>query len=128
VKKKILCVLVAMLAVALLTIPVMGAPATKIEGVTLTATTTPIPNDMRLVSHDTIRHVRGTSSGPCTLTIPGHPLPEGTWYSEWVTRAKISQNPVENEALIASRVVLTFTGVGTTGTFKGVVQRKIIGG
>ena len=117
------------LALAMLVTPIMAAPATKIPGVTLAASTTTVPNPgyPRLSSHDTISHGRGTSTGTCTLTIPGHPLPEGTWYSEWVSRAKISQDPAETEVLIASMVVLTFTGVGTTGTFQGIVQRKIIG-
>ena len=127
--KKILGLAVALMALAMLAAPVMAKPATKIEKVTLTAATTTVPNPgyPRMSSHDTISHGRGTSSGPCNLAIPGHPLPEGTWYSEWVSRAKISQDPAETEVLIASKVVLTFTGEGTTGTFEGVIQRKIIG-
>ena len=126
--RKVLVVIVALIAVALLATPVFAAPATKIEEVTLTAATTTASNPgyPRMSSHDTISHGRGTSVGTCTLTINGVPL-GGGWYSEWVSRAKLSQDPAESEVLIASIVVLTFTGEGTTGTFRGIVQRLIIG-
>jgi hypothetical protein len=120
--KKILVIPVLLLAFALISIPVMGAPATKIEGVTLTAAATPIPDDTRWVSHDTIRHARGTSTGTVTLNIPGQdPLP-GDWYSEWANVGKFKQDPAE--LVIRGKVVLTFPG---KGTFKGVIQRTIIG-
>lgn len=126
-KKKILGVLVALLAVALLTVPVMSAPATKIEGVTLTAVVTNTPGSL-LISDHTILHTRGTSIGTVTLTISGQDLP-GTWYSEWISRNKWSNYPdpdpdPEAEVLIQSKVVLTFLG---KGTFEGTTYRKIIG-
>ena len=125
-KKKIRVIAVALLFAAMLAAPVLAAPATKIEGVTATADGTPIPSSMRTVSHGSIRHIKGTTTGTVYLTIPGLGTLEGTWNSEWVTRSKISQDPTE--ALIASKLVWTFTGEGTTGTFEGVDQRKIIGG
>jgi hypothetical protein len=126
VEKKIFVITIILLAIAMLVTPVLAAPATKIEGVTATADGTPIPSSIRTVSHDSIRHIKGTTTGTVYLTIPGLGTLEGTWNSEWVTRSKISQDPTE--ALIASRVVWAFTGEGTTGTFEGLVQRKITGG
>ena len=125
--KKILVIPVLLLTFALFSIPVMAAPATKIEGVTLTAVAPPAPDFgfPRFVAHDTIVHSRGTSTGKVTLTIPGYPLPEGDWDSEWITNGNFKQDPAE--VVIRGKVTLTFTGEGTTGTFKGVIQRKIIG-
>jgi hypothetical protein len=119
-KKKILVIPFLLLTFALLSIPVMGAPAT-IREVTMTAATTPIPDYTWWVSHDTIRHARGTGTGTVTLNIQGQgPLP-GTWYSEWANNGNFKKDPVE--LVIRAKVVLTFTG----GTFEGVLQRKIIG-
>jgi hypothetical protein len=126
VNKKVLGIVLTVSFLAMLTIPVMAKPATKIEGVTATANGTPTPSSMRTVSHGSIRHIKGTTAGTVYLTIQGLGTLEGTWNSEWVTRSKISQDPTE--ALIASKLVWTFTGEGTTGTFEGVDQRKIIGG
>jgi hypothetical protein len=127
VKKKILCVLVAMLAVALLTIPVMGAPATKIEGVTVTGDVvqTSDPGYPRLVSDGTISHGKGTSVGPVTVNIPDQTPLNGIWNGEWVSMGNWKEDPVVLN--IRGKVVWTFTGEGTTGTFVGLVQRKIIG-
>lgn len=125
-EKKIFVITITILAIAMLVTPVLAAPATKIEEVTATADGIPTPSSIRTVSHDSIRHIKGTTTGTVYLTIPGLGTLEGTWNSEWVTRSKISQDPTE--ALIASRVVWTFTGEGTTGTFEGVIQRKITGG
>jgi hypothetical protein len=123
--KKVLGVALALIVMALLATPVMAAPATKIEGVTLTiaATTVPDPGYPRMVSHDTISHTKGTSTGTVTLTIPILEPDglDGDWDAEWVARGKFSQDPAE--LIITSKAVLTFTG----GTFEGVTQRKIIG-
>jgi hypothetical protein len=126
VNKKVLGIVLTVSFLAMLAIPVMAAPATKVEGVTATADGIPTPSSIRTVSHGSIRHIKGTTTGTVYLTIPGLGTLEGTWNSEWVTRSKISQDPTE--ALIASKLVWAFTGEGTTGTFEGVDQRKIIGG
>ena len=125
--KKILVITVLLLTFALLSIPVMAAPATKIEGVKLEAFVTQKfnPGYPRYVAHDTIFHNRGTSTGTVTLTILGHPLPEGVWYSVWMSTAKLKQDP--GELVISGKVTLTFTGKGTAGTFEGVNHRKITG-
>ena len=109
--------------------PVMAAPATKIEEVTFTASTTTVPNPgyPRLVAHDTILISKGTSTGAFTLSIPGQDPLVGDWYSEWISRNKWSGYPVANpeaEALIESKVVLTITD---KGTFEGTSHRVIIG-
>jgi hypothetical protein len=125
--KKILGLAVALMALAMLAAPVMAKPATKIEGVTMTAAViqTVNPGYPRLVDH-TISHSKGTSTGTVTLNIPissGPLVLTGDYDSEWIGRGKISEDPAETEVLIMGKVVLTFTG----GTFEGVIQRKIIG-
>ena len=130
--KKILMLLVSVLAVALLAIPVMGAPATKIEGVILTDVGIPVrythPGYPLVVDH-TIAHSKGNTTNTITLTIPKPeqttPLVlEGSWYSEWISRSKISPEPTETELLIQGKVVMTFTGLGT---FEGKIYRTILG-
>ena len=123
--KKILVIPVLLLTFALLSLPVMGAPATKIEGVTLVAMVSQTPLYQRPVDH-TIIHAKGTSTGTVTLNIPGQDPRPGTWNGEWVTRNKGSNYPdpdPEAELIITGKVTLTFTG----GTFKGVIQRTITG-
>ena len=126
-KRKVLWVAVALFLATVLLAPAMAAPATKIEGVTLTfaAITVPNPGYPRIVDH-TIMHTKGTSHGSVTLTIPGQDPLVGDWDAEWVGRNKWSNYPdqdPEAELIITSKVVLTFTG----GTFEGVGQRRITG-
>jgi hypothetical protein len=127
-KKNILLITVLLLTFAFISIPVMAKPATKIEGVTVTAvvTQTPNPGFPRLVSHDAIGHTKGTSTGTVAITIPTEdPLNpivlNGDWKGEFVTRGKFTLDPAE--VLIRGKLVWTFTG----GTFEGVIQRTIIG-
>ena len=126
--KKILVIPILLLTFVLLSIPVMAKPATKIEEVTVTAVVTQTPNEgfPRLVSHGTISHSKGTSTGTVTITIPTedpqNPIVlNGDWHGEFVTRGKLSLDPAE--VLIRGKLVWTFTG----GTFEGIVQRIIIG-
>ncbi len=90
--KKILVITVLLLTFALISIPVMGAPAT-IKEVTMTAANIPTPDDLRWVSHDTIRHARGTGTGTgaVTLNIPGQDPLIGDWYSEWANEGNFIQ-------------------------------------
>ena len=123
---------VFLLAFALISIPVMAAPATKIEGVTLTVAAPPPvmdPGYPRVVGH-TVLHGRGTDDGTVTLIIPGYPLPEGIWESTWSSKVKLSNYPLpdpEATIVINGKVTLTFIGEGTTGTFTGTTHRKIMG-
>jgi hypothetical protein len=125
--KKILVSTVLLLTMAMLTIPVMAAPATKIEGVTVTAVVTQAadPGYPRFVSAGTIGHSKGTSVGTVTVNIPGKTPLNGTWNGEWVSMSNWKEDPVVVN--IRGKVVWTFTGEGTTGTFVGLVQRKITG-
>jgi hypothetical protein len=111
----------------MLATPVMAAPAKKIEEVTVTAvvTQTSDPGYPRLVSHGTISHGKGTSVGTVTVNIPGKTPLNGIWNGEWVTMSNWKEDPVVVN--IRGKVVWTFTGTGTTGTFVGLVQRKITG-
>jgi len=125
--KKILGIALAVFFLAMLTIPVMAAPATKI-GVTVTAATTPVPNPgfPHMVSDNTILHSKGTSTGTVTLNIPGKDPIVGDWAGEFGANVNLKKEPTE--AVIRGKLVWTFTGEGTTGTFEGIVQRLIIGG
>ena len=124
---KILGLVFAFIFLAMLATPVMAAPATKIEGVTVTAVVTQAANPgyPRFVSHDTIGHSKGTSVGTVTVNIPGKTPLNGIWNGEWVSNSNWKEDPVVVN--IRGKVVWTFTGEGTTGTFVGLVQRKITG-
>ena len=132
VKKKILVIAVALMFIAMLAIPVLAAPATKIEGVTLMLYHTPSAGPPHIVDH-TIIHTIGTSYGPATLTIPTDQDPlelEGIWDTEWFSTQKLSDGVMEGN-LIRESVTLTFTDEGTgypdtTGTFYGRAQWKWI--
>jgi hypothetical protein len=133
VNKKILGIALTVSFLAMLTIPVMAAPATKIEGVTATAVVTQTPDHgfPHMASHNTIMHGKGTSVGTVTLTIPNPQDPQnptvltGDWAGEWVSMSNWKEDPVVVN--IRGKVVWTFTGTGTTGTFVGIIQRKITG-
>jgi hypothetical protein len=113
----------------------MGAPATKIEGVTLTQVTPPFrmthPGYPRTVD-DGIIHRKGNTTNTVRLTIPGgNPsggdlILEGARYSEWITKVMWRSVPVpdpEAEAIIKGKLLWTFDG----GTFEGTVYRRITG-
>jgi len=134
--KKMLGVFVCLFTLALLTIPVMGAPATKIEGVT----TIPLTPAVRMFhsgyprSYDNgIIHSKGNNTHTVRLTIPGLGLGgsdlilDGSHYSDWSTNYKLTDPDPEAVAVITASVVWTFTGEGTTGTFEGRVYRTITG-
>jgi hypothetical protein len=132
-KKKILVFPIFLLAFAMISIPVMAAPATKIEGVTLTSATTTAYYDgyPRRVSQQIVLS-KGYSTGLVTLDIPTVGTLYGTWNSTWFTRNKGSNWPdtefaPEAECLIQAHVVLNFTDETTTGTFEGTSHRTIVG-
>ena len=122
--KKVLGIALTIFFLAMLTIPVMAEPAT-IEEVTMTAVVTQVidPDFPRMVSHNTISHGRGTSSGTVTLNIPGQipPVLSGDWAGEWISRGNFKKAP--GELVIMGKVVWTFAD----GTFEGTLHRKIIG-
>ena len=125
--RKSLGLVFAFIFLAMLATPVMAAPATKIEGVTVTAVVTQAANPgyPRFVSHDTIGHSKGTSVGTVTVNIPGKTPLNGIWNGEFVSMSNWKEDPVVVN--IRGKLVWTFTGEGTTGTFVGLVQRKITG-
>ena len=124
--KKMLVIPVFLLAFAFISIPVMGAPATKIEGVTIEVFTTgqPVPDDgyPRWVSDGTIVHSKGESSPGSTVTlfIPGvGTYVDGDWHTDWI----FNGNWKKGEFVIPSKNTMTFA----EGTFEGVNQRRITG-
>jgi len=128
-KKKILVITVLLLTFAFISIPVMGKPATKIEGVTIEVHSTgpPVSYDgyPRFVSDGTISHARGESSPGSTVTltipIPGQePLVlDGGWHTDWIANG----NWKKGEWVISSKGTMTFEG----GMFVSVNQRRITG-
>ena len=124
-KKKILVITVLLLTFALLSIPVMGKPATKIEGVTIAVLSTgpPVPYDgyPRWVSDGTISHLKGESSPGSTVTLT---IPEvGTYVGGWDTDWLVNGNWKIGESKIPSKNTMTFA----EGTFVGVNQRRFTG-
>jgi hypothetical protein len=125
---KILLIPVLLLTLAFVTLPVMGAPATKIEGVTATIDMD-ATWETRLVDHG-ILHLRGTFPGEVTLNIPGKDPLTGTAYVDAIGKIKFDKpDPPfpEAEGLFRGKMVWTFTGENTTGTFEGVRHNKWIG-
>ena len=129
--KKILGIFGCLLVVAMLAIPVMAAPATKIEGVTalVDRTTT---NQWRVVDHDIWQLYEGEAIGTVTVSIPGKGDLTGVYEGEW--HGKIKSGPMtgflewaEAECLYNRQLTWTFTGEGTTGTFEGTGHPKAIG-
>jgi hypothetical protein len=130
-KKKILGIFGCLLVSAMLTIPVMASPATRIEGVTASIETV-TANDWRIVDHDIWQLFDGTASGEVTISIPEKPDLTGIYEGEW--HGKIKSGPMagmmqwpEAECHYNSRMVWTFAGEGTTGTFEGTRHAKAIG-
>lgn len=131
--KKILVIPILLLTFALISIPVMAAPATKV-GATATieyATMTPVDNFFSVQKEDhAINHVKeGISTGAVNLTI-GVVLHEGTVSGEWRGNAKYPSPDfpwADAEGIILSKHVWTFTDAGFTGTFEGVTHSRWIG-
>lgn len=123
--RKILVLAVALMATAMLATAVMAAPATKIEGVTVTSEVTQAydPGYPRDVGDGSVRLANGTSTGNVTVNIPGQDPLVGVWDGKFVNNAMISDDPADSEALITAALVWTFT----EGTFEGVIQRTITG-
>ena len=126
-KKKILVIPVFLLTCALISLPVMAAPATKIEGVTATIDFTET-TEYHAVDHGIIQ-VEGISTGTVTLNIPGQVPLFGTLIREWIGTIKLSQHLPDPDAtgLLRGHVVWTFVGEGTTGTFEGTRHTKFVG-
>jgi hypothetical protein len=138
--KKIFCISGCLLLIVMFTFPVMAAPATKIEGVTLSIDRT-TSNDWRVVDEDIWQLFDGTGVGTVTLSIPEKGVLTGEYEAEW--HGKIKSGPMsvllvgepptpllvwpEAECLYNRRIVLSFTGKGTTGTFEGTGHTKAIG-
>ncbi|MEJ2244229.1 MAG: hypothetical protein P8X87_06870 [Candidatus Bathyarchaeota archaeon] len=131
--KKILGVLVCLFTLALLTIPVLGVPATKIEGVTFTGENIErVTSSVRTFGN--IRISKGTTTGDVYLTIPTIGTLEGDWHSEPVAKTTFTAPATDPPATdpdakvaIRGKVVWTFSGEGTTGTFEGVLHQYYIG-
>jgi hypothetical protein len=121
--KKIIVVFAALLFLAMFVAPVMAAPATKIEGVTMTVAQSgpPVIDKRRFVSDDTISHSTGGSSpgSTVTLTIPDVGTYSGDWHTAWIANG----NYKIGEFIIISKNTMTFA----EGTFEGVNQRRITG-
>ena len=125
-KKNILVITVLLLTFALLSIPVMGKPATKIEGVTTTVMSGPpvLDGPPRSVSDGTITHATGESDplATVTLTIPGVDTYVGGWHTDWRANGNWKKAPL-GKGIIPSKNTMTFP----EGTFVGVNQRRLTG-
>jgi hypothetical protein len=129
VKSKVLGIAVTLLLAAMFVAPVFAAPATKIEGVTLTPSTTLIPESTRAVDHNIV-HNEGTAVGTATLNIPDQDSLHFDYYGTWSGTAKWTGFPnpdPEGSNVVRSMVVLTCTDEGITGTFEGMLHTKTIG-
>jgi len=93
VNKKVLGIALTVFFLAMLTIPVMAAPAKKIEGVTIEVVGgSPVPYEGSpwSVSDGTIGHGKGyvVPGATVTLTIPTvGTYEDGVWESEWTANS-----------------------------------------
>ena len=120
--KKILGVLVVLLALALLTVPVMGAPAIKKPATIVVTSGGPVLDEPpRFVGQGRISHATGgtAENAEVTLTIEDIGTFTGDWDSDW----KVNRNWPLEMGVITAKHTMTFT----QGTFEGVNQRRIYG-
>jgi hypothetical protein len=130
INKKILGIAVTLLLAAMLAAPAMAAPATKIEGVTLTTAVALIPDDTAIYADHNIVHNDGTAAGTATLDIPEKDSLHFDYYGVWNGTSKWTNPPnpdPEATNVIRSTVVMNCTDEGITGTFEGMVHSKTIG-
>ena len=129
--KKVLGVAVTLLLAAMFIAPAMAAPATKIEGVTLTLATALIPDpDSAIFADHNIVHNEGIAIGTATLDIPGQGSLSFTYDGIWSGTSKWTDPPnpdPDATNVIRSMVVLTCTDEGITGTFEGMLHGKTVG-
>ena len=128
--KKILGIAVVLLAAAMLTVPVMAKPATKIEA-TLIVNVAIIsdPDFTHDVDHN-IHHNIGIATGTATLTTISGDSFNFDYYGTWSGTSKWTDLPnpdPEGTNIIVGKVILTCTNEDITGTFEGVSHTKSIG-
>jgi hypothetical protein len=130
VTRKILALATILMLVAMLAIPVLAAPATKIEEVTATLTIT-MTSVYTAHDHGILQVREGVATGTVTINIPGQDPLIGTVYAEFIGTMKLDHDPPgpwpNAETIMVGHPVFTFTGEGTTGTFEGVRHNKVIG-
>jgi hypothetical protein len=95
--KKLIGFALAFIFLAMLATPVIAAPATKIEEVTLTidAEIIPDPASVRYSDHNNVVHNKGIATGTATLDIPGQSSLSFTYYGIWSGRGKWTGFPTE---------------------------------
>jgi hypothetical protein len=124
--KKILVIPVLLLTLALFSIPVMCAPARKID-VTATLLLTTTEGVGRYVDHGILQFRESTVEGSAILTLPGQTPIEGTYFGELNGRIKLDHPApgpwFEAEGLMSGKTELSFPG----GTFVGIRNFKTIG-
>jgi hypothetical protein len=116
---------VLLLTFALLSLPVMGAPATKIA-VTATVSATTTEGIGRIVDHGILQFRESIITGVVILNIPGAPI-VGTYDGElngWIKLDHPAPGPwLEAEGLMSGKAEFSFPG----GTFVGIRHFKTIG-
>ena len=125
--RKILGIAIALLLAAMFVAPVFAK--TKIAVTATQMGGGGSGGESRMVDHG-IRQFRGMEgTGVVTLYIPGQAPLVGTSSSVINGKITFTQEPPDPDAegLIHLKMVWTFTGEGTTGTFEGQMQRKGIG-
>ena len=124
-------IVVFLLTATMLVAPAMATPATKIEGVTATTLESTRTSVFTIVDHSIVQVRHGEAIGMVTINIPGQNPLIGTVYREFKGTFKLGHGPpgpfLEAEGIETGQLVFSFTGEGTTGTFKGVEYTKMIG-
>jgi hypothetical protein len=146
-KRKILVIAVALMTVAMLALPMIANAQAcmfrrttrieKIEGVTFGPLDPSVPpNRVTTSVHNfgKIRISKGTTTDNIVLTHPTMGTLIGTWYSEPTATTRFTAPATDPPAtdpnakvVIVGKVVWTFSGPGTTGTFEGWLLQNYIG-
>jgi hypothetical protein len=106
----------------------------KIDGVTWTGVGTPERIMKSVRNFGNIRISKGVTTSDLVLNIPDMDPLEGTWYSKPVATTEFTAPATDPPAIdpdatvtIIGKVVWTFSGEGTTGTFTGYLIQNYIG-
>jgi hypothetical protein len=124
--RKVLGIAVALLLAAMFVAPVF---AKRKVAVTATQMGTGSGEEGWLVDHGIYQYRGWEGAGMVTLRIPGQTPLVGASSSVFSGKTTFTQEPPDPQAegMTHLKMMWTFTGEGTTGTFEGQMQRKTIG-
>jgi hypothetical protein len=143
-KRKTLPIILTLLVATMVTTSIIGPAQArklktniiyeKIDGVTWEGVSDPVRITTSVRNFGNIRISKGKTTADIVLNIPGMDPLEGTWNSQPVATTEFTNPATDPPAIdpdakvtIIGKVVWTFSGEGTTGTFTGYLIQNYIG-